>query len=360
MDGNEQNRHAESRPSTSVDEPKITSKIEDKLVPSVSVHISKDELKIISKLEDKLIPSISIDTRKDEPELTSKLEDKLVPSTSVDIRKEEPELTSKLEDKLVPSTSVDTRKDEPELTSTLEDKLVPSTSVDTHTDEPELKSKLEDKLVPSSEDKSKDEPKINSRLDDRLLLEGKRLFKKSSPSIFSLKYGLHKKFDFRERVLKQNKRTMEQMLEAPSPIKTARLDCAVNISPDMMIVDSEDEPQCLTQPTHDQIGVQIKKEPLEPFPHTFEAEFKKFSSLSDSSFEAPTRSGNDANVSISSFEEDQPDSSICKTEKIKERNVAMMLCQVCEDLAAGFYCGAYICEACKVCYFIAFLNQLYD
>lgn len=23
-------------------------------------------------------------------------------------------------------------------------------------------------------------------------------------------------------------------------------------------------------------------------------------------------------------------------------------CQVCGDVAAGFYCGAFICEACKV------------
>ena len=26
------------------------------------------------------------------------------------------------------------------------------------------------------------------------------------------------------------------------------------------------------------------------------------------------------------------------------------LCQVCGDLAAGFHCGAYVCEACKVCF----------
>lgn len=28
-----------------------------------------------------------------------------------------------------------------------------------------------------------------------------------------------------------------------------------------------------------------------------------------------------------------------------------VLCQVCGDLAAGFYCSAYICDACKVCTF---------
>jgi hypothetical protein len=31
-----------------------------------------------------------------------------------------------------------------------------------------------------------------------------------------------------------------------------------------------------------------------------------------------------------------------------ETGVGDMICQVCGDKAAGFYCGAFACEACKV------------
>lgn len=32
----------------------------------------------------------------------------------------------------------------------------------------------------------------------------------------------------------------------------------------------------------------------------------------------------------------------------KNKHMENISCQVCGDVAAGFYCGAYICEACKV------------
>ena len=32
----------------------------------------------------------------------------------------------------------------------------------------------------------------------------------------------------------------------------------------------------------------------------------------------------------------------------KNKHMENVSCQVCGDMAAGFYCGAFICEACKV------------
>lgn len=45
-----------------------------------------------------------------------------------------------------------------------------------------------------------------------------------------------------------------------------------------------------------------------------------------------------------SGDEAPPQSSIGYANK----NVERTLCQVCNDVAAGFHCGAYVCEACKV------------
>jgi len=33
-------------------------------------------------------------------------------------------------------------------------------------------------------------------------------------------------------------------------------------------------------------------------------------------------------------------------------------CNICGDVVAGFHCGAYVCEACKVCYTICLLVKL--
>lgn len=53
------------------------------------------------------------------------------------------------------------------------------------------------------------------------------------------------------------------------------------------------------------------------------------------------RNGNQRSGSISSLED-------CFHSTTSTSSGETIHCQVCGDLAAGFYCGAYICEACKV------------
>ncbi|KAH9507295.1 hypothetical protein Btru_056857 [Bulinus truncatus] len=44
---------------------------------------------------------------------------------------------------------------------------------------------------------------------------------------------------------------------------------------------------------------------------------------------------------------DESGSNLMTTTSTSSSSGETVLCQVCGDLAAGFYCGAYICEACK-------------
>ncbi|XP_005103360.2 uncharacterized protein LOC101857659 [Aplysia californica] len=91
----------------------------------------------------------------------------------------------------------------------------------------------------------------------------------------------------------------------------------------------------------------INRRPSEPF-----GDNSQLSAVSCKANESSPRlhsSPKSSSGSLSSMDfcQEQPDSSTGTCEQLKEKNECVVLCQVCDDLAAGFYCGAYICEACK-------------
>ena len=53
-------------------------------------------------------------------------------------------------------------------------------------------------------------------------------------------------------------------------------------------------------------------------------------------------------TTVGSSTEDAPKKKRRMSGVSKNKKMDNIMCQVCGDLAAGFYCGAYICEACKV------------
>ena len=72
----------------------------------------------------------------------------------------------------------------------------------------------------------------------------------------------------------------------------------------------------------------------------------KFAMVSSSQCRASQSLNSESKPSASSCQRsyDAPDSAIPNSSKSEDHQV----CQVCGDIAAGFHCGAYVCEACKV------------
>ena len=165
----------------------------------------------------------------------------------------------------------------------------------------------------------------------------------TKPDDFQLKYRLHKKFDFKRRLamnssMDQASRKWARLEYNQSTVQVAGASSST-CSPSQ--IDNASEP--CSSSSGDNLSLHTPS-----FKNTTnnddEPEFTTnqnecLSSSSDVLYE-PSRSIKQEEVSSAGPAGGK------KTQS--KKNKVQASCQVCDDVAAGFYCGAYICEACKV------------
>ena len=198
---------------------------------------------------------------------------------------------------------------------------------------------------------------------------------KSSPPLISeqSKHGLHKKFRSRQQVGQRRSEPHSTMDStsgvSPTPQKHARLDQSGDSSDAHFIAmdtddvtvklpDSNSGANSFQLSGEDDGSLHIKKEPQDELQST-PLNIPQYEEIHERSHSFPSlstpavRESDSSTMSLqwaelNAKEEPLPDSSTGKYESPKQRQQSVTVCQVCDDLAAGFYCGAYICEACKV------------